>query len=400
MSKDCCGPARTTADCCDAGTPAAGTCCGPAAAEPGTAGGGTCCSAPSPAPADHLYPVLACVTGTVETPAGPVPQVSRDLGRSDRLGAARVRMGFGRDDYRVRPGLYALGTPGEDSPVLVTANYKLTFDHLRSSVGALEAWLVVADTRGVNVWCAAGEGTFCAEEIARVVTESRLAEIVAHRVLVLPQLGGPGVAAHRLKGSCGFRAVFGPVRAADIPAFLAAGMRADAAMREVTFTLRERAVLVPEQLSLLRDRRVLLAAAGILAASGMGRGGFSPRRAARGGGPVLGAALLALLAGGVATPLALPRLPGRAFSAKGAVAGGVAAAGAALLLRRRLSPAERLALLAAVPSAASYVAMNFTGSSAITSPSGVEHETRRALPLQAVALVLGAAAWVASRMGA
>ena len=298
MSKDCCGPARTDAGCCDAGTPAAGTCCGPAPAAPrtgdeatccgpaatatGSERDGSCCGAPAGAPPEYRYRGLACVTGSVDTPAGPVPQVTRDLGRADRLGAARVRLGYRRSDYRVRPGLYALGTPGPDSPVLVTANYKLTFDHLRSSVGALDAWLLVVDTRGINVWCAAGKGTFCADEIARVAVDTRLAEVVGHRRLVVPQLGAPGVAAHRVKQACGFRAVFGPVRAADIPAFLAAGMHADAAMREVTFTLGERAVLVPEQLSLVRDRRVLLAAAGIVAAAGIGRDGYQQDRHHRG----------------------------------------------------------------------------------------------------------------------
>ena len=53
-----------------------------------------------------------------------------------------------RDDYRVRPGLYALGAPGDDSPVLVTANYKLTLDVLRSSLRPADAWLLVVDTAG------------------------------------------------------------------------------------------------------------------------------------------------------------------------------------------------------------------------------------------------------------
>jgi CO dehydrogenase/acetyl-CoA synthase gamma subunit (corrinoid Fe-S protein) len=75
-----------------------------------------------------------------------VPRVSRDITRADRLGAWRVRWGFGRDDYRVKPGLYALGAPVATSPVLVTSNYKLTLDQLRSSLDELDAWLLVVDT--------------------------------------------------------------------------------------------------------------------------------------------------------------------------------------------------------------------------------------------------------------
>ena len=311
-----------------------------------------------------------------------------------------MRWGFGRDDYRVKPGLYALGAPDSTSPVLVTANYKLTFDQLRSSLDELDAWLLVVDTRGINVWCAAGKGTFCAEEVARMVRETRLAEVVEHRRLVLPQLSAPGVAAHKVKEACGFRVTFGPVRAADLPAFLAAGMKADAEMRRVTFGLRERAVLAPAELSVAWDRRMLLAYAGILAASAIGRDGVSLRRGLRDGAPghrrrVAGPRWRAA----ARRRWRLPWLPGRAFSLKGAVAGGVLATAATATLGRRLSPAAKLALLAGVPAASSYAAMNFTGSSPITSPSGVELEMRRALPWQGAALRVAVGAWLASRLG-
>ena len=322
-----------------------------------------------------------------------------DLDGGDRLGARRVRWGIGRDDYRVEPRLYAFGAPTAASPVLVTANYKLTFDQLRSSLGELDAWLLVVDTRGINVWCAAGKGTFCAEEVARMVRETRLAEVVEHRRLVLPQLSAPGVAAHQVKEACGFRVTFGPVRAADLPAFLAAGMKADAEMRRVTFDVRERAVVVPEVLAVAWDRRMMLAYGCILAVSAIGGDGVSLRRGLRDGAPVIGAAWLALLAGGAVTPLSLPWLPGRAFSLKGAVAGGVLAAAAIATLGRPLSPAAKLALLAGVTAASSYTAMDFTGSSPITSPSGVELEMRKALPLQGAAAALAVGAWLASRLG-
>jgi hypothetical protein len=366
---------------------------------PSQQAGGSCCGASPVAPADYPYGPADFVSATLDTPAGPVPRVSRDITRADRLGAWRVRWGFGRDDYRVKPGLYALGAPVATSPALVTSNYKLTFDQLRSSLDELDAWLLVVDTRGINVWCAAGKGTFCADEVARVVGETRLAEIVEHRRLILPQLSAPGVAAHRVKEACGFRVTFGPVRAADLPAFLAAGMKADAEMRSVTFGVRERAVLTPVELAVLWDRRMLLACGGILAASSIGGDGVSLSRALRYGTPVIGAAWLALLAGGAVTPLALPWLPGRAFSLKGAVTGGLLAAAATAAFRHRLSPAARLALLAGVPAVSSYAAMNFTGSSPITSPSGVELEMRRALPAQAAASVVAVGAWLASRLG-
>jgi hypothetical protein len=350
-------------------------------------------------PADYAYGPAAYVIGEVETPVGPVPRISPHLTRADHVGTWRMRWGIARDDYRVRPGLYALGAPGGDSPVLVTANYKLTLDVLRSSLPATDAWLLVVDTRGINVWCAAGKGTFSAEEVARVVGETRLAEIVGHRRLVLPQLAAPGVAAHRVKELCDFRVTFGPVRAADLPEFLAAGLKADADMRTITFTVHERLELAPAELRYLWDRRMLLAYAAVIAVSSIDGEGVSLRRGLRRGLPVIGAAGLAVGAGGGITPVLLPWLPGRSFSLKGAVAGGVVAAAAAAGLRGRLSPAARLALLTGVPAAASYAAMNFTGSSPITSPSGVNREMRRALPFQVAGAAVAVGGWLLSRMG-
>jgi hypothetical protein len=335
----------------------------------------------------------------VRTPAGPVPRLSTQLTRADRVGAWQMRWGIGRDNYRVRPGLYALRDPNAKSPVLVTANYKLTVDALRSVLPGLDAWVLVVDTRGINVWCAAGKGTFSAEEVARVVEETRLAEVVEHRRLVLPQLAAPGVAAHRVKEACGFRVKYGPVRASDIPRFLEAGMKADAEMRTVTFDFDERLVLAPAELNYLWDRRLLLAYAGVIAASSIDRDGISLRRGLRRGLPVIGAAGLAVLAGGGITPLLLPWLPGRAFSLKGATAGAGVALATDALLRGRLTPAARLTLLAGVPALSSHAAMYFTGSSPITSPSGVEHEMRRALPFQMAGAAVAVGGWLASRLG-
>ena len=374
------------------------SCCGTQGESRDPDSGESSCCSPQPSVA-YSYRPLNCIAGAIETPVGRVPKVPINLDVGDRLGAWRVRWGISREEYRVEPGLYALGEPAASSPVLVTGNYKLTFDELRSSLAGLDVWLLVIDTRGINVWCAAGKGTFCADEVARMVHETRLPEIVEHRRLVLPQLSAPGVAAHKVKEACGFRATFGPVRAADLPAFIAAGMKADAEMRRVTFDVRERATVVPEVLSVAWNRRMLLAYAGIIGASSLGRDGVSLHRGLRDGGSVIGAAWLALLAGGAVTPLALPYLPGRAFSGKGALAGGVLGAAATATLGRRLSPAAKLALIAGVTAASSYTAMDFTGSSTITSPSGVQAEMRKALPLQGAAAAVAVGAWLVSRLG-
>ncbi len=217
------------------------------------------------------------ITGTVASAIGPVPRIGTQLRLADHLGTCMVRWAIGRMSYCVPPGLYAVGTPGSDSPVLVSANYKLSFDRLRSNLGGLDAWILVLDTRGVNVWCAAGKGTFGTDELVCRIEAARLAEVVTHRTLVVPQLGAAGVAAHEVKKRSGFRVVYGPVRAEDLPAFLAAGMTATPSMRQVQFPLRDRLVLAPVEV-LLSMKWACWTMAIFFILAGLGADGYSISR--------------------------------------------------------------------------------------------------------------------------
>ncbi len=131
-----------------------------------------------------------------------------------------ARMGINRAMHRVDPGLYKLGNPTAESDVFVTSNYTLSFDALRSALPGIDAYILVLDTFGVNVWCAAGKGTFGTEEVIHRVKDTKLADVVSRRVLILPQLGAPGVAAHEVKKATGFRVEYGPIRADDLPEYL------------------------------------------------------------------------------------------------------------------------------------------------------------------------------------
>jgi len=84
----------------------------------------------------------------------------------DKLGhiMCRISNKF-RMNYSVAPGLYAIGNPDESSPVLVTANYRLTCDHLHKAMEKSNVWVLIIDTKGINVWCAAGKGTFGTSEL-------------------------------------------------------------------------------------------------------------------------------------------------------------------------------------------------------------------------------------------
>ena len=119
---------------------------------------------------------------------------------------------------------------------------------MRNSLPGRNAWILVLDTKGINVWCAAGKGTFGTEELVKRIEASGLKEIVSHRSVILPQLGAPGVAAHTVKKLSGFGVRFGPIKAEDLPAYIDAGFKATSKMRLKTFPLKERAVLIPIEL--------------------------------------------------------------------------------------------------------------------------------------------------------
>jgi len=312
-----------------------------------------------------------------------IPTVSTRLGMADRFGRWRVRWAIGRSRYRVPPGLYKVGAPEPSSPVLVSANYKLSFDALRSELQGIDAWILVLDTMGVNVWCAAGKGTFGTDELVRQVEVTGLAEVVSHRKLVVPQLGAPGIAAHEVKRICGFKVVYGPVRASDIPAFIESGMRATDEMRRVTFTLGERVEMVGVEVVGALKWIVPIVVIMVLLAGG---GSVLDRVNA---GLLTALPILAgLLAGVVLVPALLPWIPGRAFSLKGAIVGAVSVGAALALTPGAHSASVSVQLFLVGTAVASFFAMQFTGATTFTSPSGVGWEMRRALPLQIGAVVI------------
>jgi hypothetical protein len=146
---------------------------------------------------------------------------------------------------KVRPGLYAVGHPTPDSPVLVTGNFDLTVRRLVRAIDRqLDVWVLVADSAGINVWCAAGGGYFTAEKVIAAVKSSRLSEVVHHHALILPQLCANGVDGWRVREETGWGVHWGPIRAEDIPAYLIAGRKKTDAMRWARFPLKARLEMV------------------------------------------------------------------------------------------------------------------------------------------------------------
>jgi hypothetical protein len=301
--------------------------------------------------------------------------------------------------YTIEPGLYALENPNAQSPVLVTANYKMTFDKLRKELPGRNFWILVLDTKGINVWCSAGKGTFGTMELVSRIELSRLLQIVSHRELILPQLAGPGIAAHEVKRLSGFKVIYGPIRSKDLPTFLDSGRNATPEMRIKSFSTLERMALIP--LELVSAMKVGLVIMGILFfLAFIWKSGEGTIAALNHGLFSALAFFIAIVMGAILSPLLLPWLPGRAFSLKGLVLGLIAVF---LLVAFRFSEfdtfgggVEMLAWILLIPAVSAYLAMNFTGASTYTSLSGVKKEMRWALPAQIGAGVIGIILWIGS----
>ena len=356
-----------------------------------------CCGSP-PGPQSNPYEkpgyeLLGFVESFIDTPIGPVPKIKTSLERSDVMGTVSARLGIMRNQYKIAPGLYCIGEPGPNSPVLVTANYKLTFDTLRRELTSFDTWILVIDTRGINVWCAAGKELFSTREVVQRLKQSRLNKLVRHNKIILPQLAATGVSSVSVKKESGFEVLWGPIQAGDIQQFVADGCKAEQSMRRVTFTTPERVVLVPVELSHLPKPTVWILLA-IFLLSGIGTGFFSFNAAWSRGLMALTAYAAGILAGAVAAPILLPWIPGRAFAVKGTLTGIVAGLVVVLIFKNSISWVESAALILMTVAISSYLAMNFTGSTPFTSPSGVEKEMRSAIPLQAAVALIALVAWV------
>lgn len=340
------------------------------------------------------------VQGLLSTTAGQVPRVSASLSGKDRWGTIKARWNVGRMHYTVDPGLYALGNPNERSPVLVTANYKMSFDRLRKALPGRDAWILVLNTGGINVWCASGKGTFGTRELVQRIEFCSLSKVVSHRRVILPQLSAPGVAAHKVKKVSVFEVVYGPIRAEDLPAFLENDMKATPSMRIKTFPFLERLVLVPVELVEAMKIYVFVLPALLILGGLGGPAGFWYNVVHSGIFAAL-AVVSAIVAGAVLTPLLLPWLPGRAFALKGAWMGALTAASLAAYLlpgsRTTGGLLEVVGWCLLAPAVAAYLGMNFTGASTYTSLSGVKKEMRWAVPMEIGAAVVGLGLWVTSR---
>lgn len=146
----------------------------------------------------------------------------------------------------VKPGLRKVGNPNRSSPVLVTCNFELTVRIVTKTLEhhGIDAWLLVAPTKGVNAWCAGGAGDFTADTVVSIIKTSGIEDRVDHRVLILPQLAANGINIWSVKERTGWRPRFGPADIKNFPAYLESGKaRTEREDRIVEFKIKDRFVM-------------------------------------------------------------------------------------------------------------------------------------------------------------
>lgn len=312
----------------------------------------------------------------------------------DYLGSIRTMLGIRRNSYSIAPGLYKLGNPDKNSMVIVTANYKYTFDIVRRDLKEQSVWILVLDTKGVNVWCAAGKGTFGSDELINRIKTVRLDSLVSHHKLIVPQLGAPGIDPQKIKIETGFSVTYGPVDSSDLNFFLKNSLKATEEMRTKRFLLSERA-----RVSTTHYFQALLPGLGIAFVFGILDLALEQFSLDHFFSIMLINILFVFAATTIASIIAgilLPILPGRAFSIKGAFLG-ILFAIISFYLLRNISAGTNIYLIGKIGVLIcwiTYNVLNITGSTTFTSLPGVQKEMTISVPIILGVLLLSISAIV------
>ena len=125
----------------------------------------------------------------------------------------------------MQQGIYPIGTPAEDSPVLITTNFSLTYFIVSGEVESsrIPSWLLVMDTEGLSVLTAWAAGKFVGDAIGAFVKKSGITDKVKHHKVVIP--GAVAAISGDLEEELGsgWEVKIGPREAAHLPAYLKMG---------------------------------------------------------------------------------------------------------------------------------------------------------------------------------
>lgn len=304
-----------------------------------------------------------------------VPILKRDLTSGDKIGQLKVRIGIGRYSYEIPTGLYLLGDPEKANQIIVTCNYKLTIDYLRINIKSEGVYLLVLDTFGINVWCAAGKGTFGTKELIYQLTMWDIKKKLKIRRVILPQLGATSMEPHLVRKLTGISVVYGPVDGKDLDKFIQDGLMCDEDMRTVKFPLKDRLALTPiEFIQTLKYWFISFIAiyiAGFMFAKG-GLGVYQSLKLST-------VVLLSNLLGTVVFPVVLPILPFKSFAIKNILLNIPFIVMIFILGMIELGSVSAIftvLLLMDVLLYIGFLGFRFTGSTTFTSFSGVKYEGR------------------------
>lgn len=137
-------------------------------------------------------------------------------------------------------GLRKVGTPNERSPVFLSGNYTLTVQRVLRKLRGCDCYLLVANSRGSNVWCAAGMNEFTEFDVIDVINVTGIKDLVQHRRIIAPVYAAPGIDIGAIKRETGFNIQWGPTHLDDLPRYIANGLKRTNDMFQVKFGLQDR----------------------------------------------------------------------------------------------------------------------------------------------------------------
>jgi acetyl-CoA decarbonylase/synthase complex subunit gamma len=121
---------------------------------------------------------------------------------------------------QMNPGLYRVGTPGKDAPVLMTVNFSLTFFTLEGYLESarIPCFMLIVDTEGLSVLTAVAAGKLNETLVRDAIRKFDVENEVSHKKLIIPGYAAP--LSGRIEEATGWKVMVGPRDAADIGDFL------------------------------------------------------------------------------------------------------------------------------------------------------------------------------------
>lgn len=123
----------------------------------------------------------------------------------------------------VTEGIYEVNNPDENSPVMVTTNFALTYFIVAGEIegSRVPAWLLIKDSEGLSVMTAWAAGKFAGDDVGMFVKKCGIADKIKHQELIIPGYAA-AIAGDVEEELHGWTITVGPREAAHIPGFLKA----------------------------------------------------------------------------------------------------------------------------------------------------------------------------------